>query len=248
MAGKPDHGVFGGRNRWARRDEWALDHHDGKSKRARGFDLGNRGAAARILRENHLDAALVKQANIVLPCERPACLDYDDIGQIERCCWRVDQPDDVGMLRRGLKLSKSEAADGAEDRARFWAERGNRRSHIRNEGPVVPWLPFPGGPFDGEKRRPGDRSGRDGVAAHLGGKGMGRVDEHIDALVPQITCKPCGSAKAASSDANGLSARSRRPSCKGENCLETAVPSEQPCERTSFRRAPEEKNAHGPCV
>ncbi len=245
MAVKPDHGVCGRWNRWPRRNEGALDHNDGKAKRARGLDLGNRSLASRIFRQNRFDAALAKQENIVLRCERPACPDYDDARQAERCCRRVDQPDDVGMLRRGLKLSKSEAANGAEDRARFLAERRNRRSHIRNDGPVVFRLTFPGGPFDGEERRTGDRSRGDGVSAHLGREWVGCVDEDIDLPVPQIADKPLNPAKAAASHRNGLGARSRCPSGKGESCLETAVPGEQPCERARFRGASEEKNEHG---
>lgn len=245
MPDKPDHGVFCGGNRGPRGNEGAFDHDNGQLERARRLDLGGGGMAARILRKYDFDAAALEQADIVLGGERPASLYKFDIGQLAGHRRHIDQTYDVGVLRRGQKLRDSKAAY-TEDDARLFAERRDGRSHVRHEGPVVARLPLPGRPLDGEQRRTGYRGCCDGVAAHLGGERVRRVDQNVDALVAQIADETFDPAEAAASHRNGLS--TRRCGSPGERqCrLETPVGCEELCECARFRRAPQEKNAHGP--
>ncbi len=244
MPGKPDHGVFGSRNRRPRGNEWALDHNHGQSQRARRLDLGRSSMAARILRQNHFNAMLRKQTDIVFSGEWPACGNKVDVGKAVKNRRLVDEPDDISVMRRSVELREDEAAN-AKDPARLGPKRCYGRSHVGNLDPAVAWLTFPGRSFHGKKRRTGDRGCRDGIAADLGGKGMGRVRQDIDALVPEVTGKPFNPAKAAASNRNWLSARHRRPSRKRQGCLETLVGSEHPRKRARLRGAAEEKNAHG---
>ena len=158
---------------------------------------------------------------------------------------RSIEPDDVGVLRRGLKLGEGEAADAAEDFSRRRANRLDGSGHIGREGPIVAGPRLPGGPFDGEKRRAGGRGRFDGVAAHLRGERMRGIHEHIDTLVPQIADEPFDAAKAAVSGSDRLGAWRRCPAREGECGFKTAVRREQPRKRARFRGASEEKNAHG---
>ena len=244
-AGEPSHGIFRRRNRWPGRDVRALDHHDRQAERAGGFDLGDRCVAAGIFGQDNLDAVFAEQSEIVLRREGAACLDEDDVWQIERAFGQVDQADDVGVLRRGLKLGKREASDPAEDISRRRANRLDGGGQIGREGPTVAGLRLPGGPFDGDKRRAGGRGRFDGVAAHLRGERMRGINEHIDALVAQIADEPFDAAEAAVSGGDRLGAGRRGPAGKGECGFKTAVRREQPRKRARFRGASEEKNAHG---
>ena len=243
--GEPSHGVSGCRYRWAGRDEGPLDHHDRQAERAGGFDFGDRCVAAGILGQDNLDAVLAKQAEVVLRREGAARLDEDDVWQIERAFGQVDQADDVDVLRRGLKLGEGETADAAEDFSLRRANRLDGGGHIGREGPIVAGLRLPGGPFDGEQRRAGCRSRFDGVAAHLRGERMRGIHERIDTFVLQIADEAFDTAEAAVSGSDRLGAWRRGPAGEGECGCKTAVRREQPCKRARFRRASEEKNAHG---
>jgi hypothetical protein len=188
---------------------------------------------------------LAEQAEVVRRREGAACLDKDDVGQIERVFGQVDEPDDVCMLRRGLQLGEGEAADAAEDFSRRGANRLDGSGHIGREGPIVAGPRLPGGPFNGEKRRAGGRSRFDGVTAHLRGERMRGIHEHIDTFVPQIADEPFSAAEAAASGRDRLGAWRRGSARKGEYGCKTAVLGEQPRKRARFRGASEEKNAHG---
>ena len=74
---------------------------------------------------------------------------------------------------------------------------------------------------------------------------MRGINEHIDTFVLQIVDEPFDAAEAAASGRDRLGARRRRPARKGECGFKTAVRRELPRKRARFRRASEEKNAHG---
>jgi len=244
MPREPDHGVFGGWNGWPRRYEGALHHDHGQLQRARCLDLGGGGMAARVLRQDHLNAMVLEQTDIVLGGKRPPSLNEHNIGQIAGHGGHVDQPHDVSVLRRGQKLTDCQASD-AEHHTRVRAQRGYGRGHVRNLDPIVAGLTLPRRSFYGEQRRTCDRGGRDGVAAHLSGKGMGCVDQNVDAFVPQIADEPLDAAKAAASHRNGLSARSRGAPGQRQRRLKALIRREQARQRACLCRAPQEKYAHG---
>lgn len=246
MAAEPVYRLLRRRNGRPRRDERALNHDHREAERAGSFYLGHSGIAARVLCQNSLDAMFPKQPNVVLRRERAARLNEDYIWKFEGRRRQVYQPYDIGMLWRGLQFSKGEAPNPAEDDARFLSQSGNSRSHVWDAGPIVTGLPFPCWALHSEKGCACDRSSFDGVAAHLGGKGVGGVDQDIDTLFPQITDKPFNAAEPAASCGNRLGLRRGSPARKGKGGIETAVESEQPRQRARFRGAAEEKNAHGP--
>ena len=163
---------------------------------------------------------------------------------------QIDQPDDVGVLRRGLQFGEGEAADPAEDYPRLGANRLDGGGHIWRERPIVAGLRLPGRSFDREQRRARGRSRIDGVAAHLRGKGVGGVHQHVDTLVPQIADEPFDAAEPAASCRDRLSARRRGPPGERQRGLETpsaasslasALASvEPPRRRTRMARADDE--------
>ncbi len=245
MLGEPGHGVLRSSDSWPGWNERALNHHDRQAKRARRLDLGDGGIAAGVLGQNNLNAVIAEKLDVVLRREGAARLNEDDVRQSEGRGGQIDQAYNVSVLRRGLQLGEGEAADPAENLPGLGANRLDSGGHIRRKRPIVAGLGLPGRSFDGKQRRAGGRSRFDGVAAHLRGKGMRRVHQHIDPLVAQIADEPFDAAKPAASRRDRLGARRGSPAGEGKRGIETAVPGEQPCKRARFRGAPKEKNAHG---
>ncbi len=245
MSAEPGHSLSGVWDRRPRRNEGPLDHDHGQAENPRRFDLRHRRCAAGVFCQDGLDPMLAEQADVVSGREWAARLNEREAGQIKRHRGRIDQPDDVTMVRGGVQSAKREAAYAAKNDARTWAKRCDSGIHVRHAGPGIARLRIPRRPFDGEKRDARYRGRRDGIRAHLRGEGMRGIDQKLDALCIKTGREPFGAAKAAVPDRDGLSARRSCPARQRQDSLETGIGREQLCKRAGFGRAAQEKNAHG---
>ncbi len=235
MPAEPKHRVYGARHRWPWRDERARNHHDREPERARGYDFGNGGAPARVLRQNRFNPMFAEQADVVSGGERPACLNDADMRQIGSFHRGIDKADYIGVLRRGQQLRQREAANSAEHDARLRPERGDGRRHIRHLDPSVFWQFHPGRAFDSQKRSAVYLGRLDGVAAHLAGERVGGIDQNIDAPVFEMADEPFYTAKSATAHRNRLSARRDRSARERQNRVEARIAGEQARQRARFR-------------
>jgi hypothetical protein len=248
MPGEPQHSVFGRWYRRPRRNIRAADHDHWEAEHASGFDFGKGGVAAGVLRENHLDPVFAEEADVFLRGEGSACVDENNVRQIGRRCWHIDEPDHIAMLRGSLEAGQSEAADAAKHFAGCGPKRGDSFRHTGDLDPAILRLLSPSGPFDREKRPAGHRGGLDGITAHLAREGMRGIDHEIDAPGFEVSGKPFRAAKTAGARGDGLGARRCRAAREREDRLEANIGCEQPRERACFGRAAQNEDTYAPRV
>ncbi len=119
--------------------------------------------------------------------ERTARDDSFGVGQRQRHLRRIDQAQQVVMLRLGREGREGLPADGQEDPAGLFRQGGDGGGDIGDMASSRrPRRPPTARAHSAISGIPASRSGRDGVAAHLGGKGMGRVDDMGDPFGPQV--------------------------------------------------------------
>ena len=175
----------------------ARDHDHGQRELARRIDLGARAAAARIARDQKFDPARTHQLAVAFEREWPARDDDLRIWQWQRAVGRVDKAQRIGVLWLGAKGREMLSADGEKDARALRGQGGDGRVDIRRLDPLVASRAQPWRAFQRQQGNARFRASFDRVAAHLGSKGMRRVDHMCDALLADEVGKTLHAAEAA---------------------------------------------------
>jgi len=191
---------------------WPRDHDHGKTELACRIDFRAGAIAARIARDQPFDAALAHQRKIAYEREGTARHDHLGARQRQRAIRRVDEAQRIGMLRLLGERREVLAADGEEDARTHVGQGGNGRRDILNLDPAIAVSFRPWRPFQREQRHAGGRTGDGGVAAHLGGKRMRRIDDMRDLSFADEVGETLGAAKAANARRQRMRKRNLRPS------------------------------------
>ena len=123
----------------------------------------------------------------------------------------IHQPQQVVMLRLRGELLKMHAADGQKHPLRRTGQRLNCGCDIRHAVPLVAGLRAPGRAGQRDQRRLGPATGRNRIAAHLRGKGVGCVDHMADPVVADVGNQPLHAAKSTNPHRQGLRTRGLYP-------------------------------------
>ena len=169
----------------------------------RGIKLGARALTARILGDDMADAMVPQQGQIARQIKRAARDDRMCVRQRQRA-WRIDKAQQVMMLRPCAKRGQMQLADGQKHTGRGVGQRGNCACDIGHMGPAIGSPGHPGRTLQRGQRDAGFAAGGRGVPAHLGGKGMCRIDDMGDAFAAQKPHQPLNPAKAADPGRQGL--------------------------------------------
>jgi len=197
----------------ARRDGRPVDQDDRQAKRAGGVELGPRSGSARILRYDHVDPVGGQELPVARRREGTACHDDGGIGQGQISFGRVDQPEQVMMLRLDGKGAEVLSADRKKDpRARIGQGFGGR-VRVGHMAPVVAVARDPWRTLVSAKRHADRIAGGDGIPAHLRRERMSGVDHMGDPFAAQIAHQPLDAAEAADPRRQGL--RDRRTGAPG---------------------------------
>jgi len=153
-----------------------------------------------------------------------ATVDHDRrLRQGRRRLGRIDEAQQVMVLRFGGKGGERLLADGKEDAGRIVGQRRDGGGDIRHVPPVITRLRLPRRAFQRDQGRCGFRAGGDGVPAHPCGEGVGRVDDMGDAFVPQIIGQPRHPAEAAHAHGQGLGDGRIRAACIGKDGIHPRI-------------------------
>lgn len=211
----------------------------------RGNELGFGAFAARILAYHQIDAMRLHQGRISFGGEWPAIDDQTVPGQAGEAARRVDEAQQVMMLRLGGKGFHMHSSQSQHDAAGRSAQRGHCAVQVGGADPAVASDRSPCGASEGEMRDTG-RSGRlDRMRAHRCGKGMGRVHQMRDAMGVQILDQSGRSAEAADTHRYGLGQGVFRPASIAERRSDP-LGCEKPGEHARFGRATQQKDIrHG---
>jgi len=172
-------------------------HDHGNAELARRIDLGARAFAAGIACDESLDLARSHQRAITFERERTARDDHLGIWQRQRAFGRIDKAQRVGMLRLGGEWRDVLPANREKHPRGCVGQGGNGRIDVGRFKPVVTAGSRPWRALQRDQGNAGRSTSLDRMPAHLGGKGMGRIDDMRDPLVPNVIHKTCLAAETA---------------------------------------------------
>lgn len=205
--GQPGHDFRHAAGDGALRDGRTVDQDDRQVKVAGGGQLGLGPRTSGVLGDDDVDAVIRQKRAVAFHCEGASCDDGMGIGQGQRFGRRVNEAQEIVVLRGLGEEAKVLATDGKEDSARGIAQCGDGGIKVGDVGPVVLRSGGPGRAFKGDQGRAGFGAGGHGIRAHLRGEGMRRVDHMGDGFGLDIGLEACGAAEAAHADRQGLGDR-----------------------------------------
>lgn len=207
----------------ARRDRGTVDHNDRNAQLTCSNDLGLGAFATGIFGHDQIDPVLFHQRPVAL--ERKGSSIHDDrrFGKTQSFAGRVNQTQDVGMLRVHGKLAQVHTTYSQQHTFSWTFQCVDRSGDVRNMGPLIAVLGLPRRTGVGQKRNARFCTGLDGVAAHLRGKGMRRINHMGDRVVAQVAGQPFGPAKATDAQRHALRCGPRHASGHGNSAAHSGV-------------------------
>ena len=210
--------------------------------RASGYQLGLGACPAGIFGDNMGNSVLLQQVKVARDIKRAARDNGRGVWQRQRAIRRIDQPQQIVVLRFDPKRRQVLLADGEEHAGGPVRQHGHRSRDIGHCGPVIAGGGFPSGAFKGHKRHTGQRACVQSVLADLRGERMRCIDDMGNALVVQELRQPRHTAKTARSHWDRLTVRGRRAPRVGIDRVEVRA-----CQRlrqlASLSRATQQKDA-----
>lgn len=192
----------------------SVDHDHGNSKGTGRQQLGLRAGPAGVLRDTAGDTVAAHQRQIAIGGEWPAIQHDLMIGKRQWPIGRINQAQQIEMLRIGREFGQMHPADGQKDTLGRPVQCGNGTFDVGHMGPVVLRGGLPRRAGQRDQRRAGLLGGDNRVVAHLRGKGMRRVNHMGDVVIVDIARQPFGPAKPARALRQRLTDRSGHTACQ----------------------------------
>lgn len=181
-----------------------LDHQHGQAQQACRMKLGRRSLATGILGDDDFRAVSLQKRPLLPGIEGPAPDDDSAIPEGRRCCGRIDQTEQVAMLRNSREGVQMLTPDGEKHPPRRPGQCSRRSCHIGQRHPAIPGSRSPGGALQPEERCAGPVTGSARIAADPRGERMRGVHDPADPLLQEILRQPLGPAEAADPYGNRL--------------------------------------------
>ena len=135
------------------------------------------------------------QGQVVRHREGAARLHDSVVGKGQHAVRRINQPQQVEMLRMGGKVVQMHPTNRQHDPCSGTLQRAHGTRDVRHMGPAVAALRLPRRARQRDQRHARLGAGRHGIAAHLCGERMGGVDDMRDAMRAHICDQPCNTTK-----------------------------------------------------
>lgn len=145
----------------------SLDHDHLKTEAARGGDLGKCTRTAGIFRNNDLRSVFGHERDIVLDREGAAVDHHRMAWQRRRRAGRIDETQQIVVLRLTREVRDVHPADGQKDPGSRTVQGSDGCRNVGNAGPAVAFAGGPGRAGQGDQRELRGRTGRHGVPAHI---------------------------------------------------------------------------------
>ena len=223
----------------------AGDEEDGEAEGAGGGELGFYRSAAGVLGDHDFDAFGLEEGALGGFVEGAAGGDAAGAGREGCGVGRFDAADEVVVPGGGAEGGQLLLADGEEDAAGRGAEGLDCGFHGGERGPEVFGRGAPGGAEEDEAGGSGGAGGGGGVGMHLGGEGVGGVDEGVDAFGSQVGDEAWDTAEAAAAGGDGGERGRAGAAGQGQDGAEGGCVLERPGEGGGFCGAAEDEDVHG---
>mmetsp|Transcript_29006 Transcript_29006/g.55661 ORF Transcript_29006/g.55661 Transcript_29006/m.55661 type:complete len:246 (+) Transcript_29006:2163-2900(+) len=180
-----------------RGDHGTVDHDHRQVQGTRGLDFGIGPGAAGILGHHQINAVLRHQRAVIRGGERPARHQHMVIGKGRRDLGRVNEAQQIEMLRIGREVLQMHPPYGQHHAGRWSVQCAHGTGNIGHVGPIIARLSAPRCADQRDQGYARLRTGLHRIAAHLGGKRVGRIDHMSDLFCAHIRHQPLHTAKAA---------------------------------------------------
>jgi len=201
----------------------AFDHDDRQTKRTRGLDLAARAFSAGVAGDDPFDSARAQQFHLALQRERSARNNDFRVRKRQRLVCAIDKPQEIGVLRFCRESSDVLPADRKKDTSAIYRPSHHRGSDIRHFNPFVAGHPQPWRALKRNQPRSRRLARRNGVAAHFGREGMGRIDDVRNSFSPNKVGKPARAPETADTDWYRLVGRRASPPSVGIDRITTSA-------------------------
>lgn len=223
---------------------WPFRHDHAKAKRPCCYDLAIGSGPAAVPADNHIDSVRFHEGAIGGLVEWAARDDISGMGKRRRRLNRIDAPHQIEMLRRPLESTDSLAPECKKDAPRRFAERPDSLIHGVDFNPIIARDRGPGWPPKGEQRGSSRARGVDRAPRNDDCVGVGRIDQRVDPLVPEIGGKPGRAAKATDTCRSLLVDDIRGPASERDGDGEVWPATHALSELPSLCRSAEDENAY----
>lgn len=213
-----------------------VDHDNWQTQGARRGDFCIGPCSTRIFRNDKINAVTRKKRAVSGFGKRATRQFHMTIGKWQRLGRRIHQPQQIVMLRLGGKRGQMHPADGQHHPFRGPPQGRHRSRNVGHMVPGVSGLRLPVRTGQCSKRNAGPRAGRSGIAAHLGGKGVRRVDNMGDPVVADIFLQALNATKTTEPDRQGLIPWGLDPTGQRNNTVATDIP-QGPAQRGGIKRS-----------
>ena len=227
------------------RQSGPVDHQHRQAQCACRFDLGDRAAPPCILRHDQINAMRFHQRPVPRQYEGTAIHHQPMTGQCGRRVGRVDEAQQIMMLRSRGECVDMHAPDSQHDAPRRSVERRDSARNIGNAKPAIARFLIPFGPGQRDQRHTDIFCGGHRIRAHPGSKGMGCIDQMGDVRLLQIARQSRHAAESADPRRHGLVRRSGGAPGITERRSDSALrtgPGERAC---LGRSAKDQEMSHG---
>lgn len=242
MLHDPAHRLVGSRNNVPLNDRRTTDHVDRQSEQPGSFDLRIGGVAPGILCENARNAVLAEKRHIVVRPEWTTRRDDRRVRKLGRRIGRINDANDVAMLRLRTKRQDGGTSERREDIRRSIRKGSNGLFDVVVLAPPIAAGLFPRRPLDSKQRDGGHTASGDGVCADLRRERMRRVDDEIDALAFEINGQPIRAAETADADRERTGSGIARSSSQRQRCRYARNGRQSLRNQRRFARAAEQQN------
>lgn len=182
----------------------AVDHDYRQVQLARSVKLGARASTAGVFCDDMGHLVGAHQVKITFQREGAARHKHAALGQGQGVDRRIDKAQNVMMLGTCSKVLKVLATDREKDPGRIARQAGDGGGYVGHRGPAILGRGAPGFALQCQQGQAGQTCGLHRVAAHLGGEGMGRVDDMGDRLGLQPGHEAADAAETTDAGGQGL--------------------------------------------
>lgn len=172
-------------------------HEDRQAQDARRVEFGVGAPSSRVLGHDDVHPMPAHERQIAAHIEGTARNDHRVLGQWRRLGWRIDQSQDVVMLRLRREFAGMQPADSQQDAFRRPGQGRDGAIDIGHRLPAIAGACLPGGSRQRQQGNTGLLRGGLRMPAHLRGERMRCIDEMGDRVLAQIANEPRDAAEAA---------------------------------------------------
>lgn len=170
-------------------------HHHRDVQATRGDQFGTRARPAGVFGNNTGDTVRAHQRQIIFGGKGATVNHRKMVGERQRRAGRINQTQQIEVLRVWRELIQMHTANGQHDPLARYVQCGNSGRNVGDIEPVIALFGLPRRARQCDQRDIRGVARVHGIAAHLGGERMRRIDQMSDVVIVDILDQAVNTAK-----------------------------------------------------